>query len=108
MLQIKLRVKLDNISSNIKLSKIRLSSNLKNLNQALQLLKKSVSGLEKSIIEKKGLLLTKKRGYIDGLTSMISSYDPSYNLKRGFSIIDPKIVKSLNQLKFSKIMKLIQ
>lgn len=102
MLEIKLRVKLDNISSNIKLSRIRLSSNLKNLNQALQLLKKSVSDLEKSIIEKKELLLTKKRGYIDSLTSMISSYDPSYNLKRGFSIIrskDRKIVKSIKVFK---------
>ena len=102
MLEIKLRVKLDNISSNIKLSRIRLSSNLKNLNQALQLLKKSVSDLEKSIIEKKELLLTKKRSYIDGLTSMISSYDPSYNLKRGFSIIrskDRKIVKSIKVFK---------
>ena len=101
-LMIKLRVKLDNISSNIKLSRIRLSSNLKNLNQALQLSKKSVSGLEKNISEKKELLLIKKRSYINSLTSMISSYDPSYNLKRGFSIIrskDRKIVKSIKVFK---------
>ena len=102
MLRITLKTKIDGIHTKLDISKTRLSSNFKNINQAVRLFKKSVSDSRKSVIEKRNSLLSKKKADIDSMLKIISSYNPSLNLKRGFSIIrstESKIIKSSKTFK---------
>ena len=106
MIRITLKSKIDEIYSVLKVSKTRLSSNFRNLNQALELFKKSVSDSRKNIIKKRESLISKKTAYMENMIKMISSYNPSLNLKRGFSIIrsrDNKIVKSIKSFKSKNV-----
>ncbi len=109
-LRITLKAKIDEIYSKLEVSKTRLSSNSRNLNQSIRLFKKSVSDSKKNMIEKRKSLLTRKAADINNMIKMISSYNPSLNLKRGFSIVrskDSKIIKSTSSFK-SKTIDSIQ
>ncbi len=102
MFEIKIKVKVNEIYSMLRISSARLKSNYRNINQSLKLLKKSVVHARKDIIEKKKSLLVGKTAQIDNMVKMVSSYNPSLNLKRGFSIIrsnDNKIIKSIKFFK---------
>ena len=109
-LRITLKAKIDEIYYKLEVSKSRLSSNARNLNQAIRLFKKSVLDSKKNMIEKRKSLLKRKASDIKNMIKMISSYNPSLNLKRGFSIIrskDSKIIKSTSSFK-SKTVDSIQ
>ena len=109
-LRITLKAKIDEIYYKLEVSKSRLSSNSRNLNQAIRLFKKSVLDSKKNMIEKRKSLLKRKASDIKNMIKMISSYNPSLNLKRGFSIIrskDSKIIKSTSSFK-SKTVDSIQ
>ena len=109
-LRITLKAKIDEIYYKLEVSKSRLSSNSRNLNQAIRLFKKSVLDSKKNMIEKRKSLLKRKASDINNMIKMISSYNPSLNLKRGFSIIrskDSKIIKSTSSFK-SKTVDSIQ
>ena len=110
ILRITLKAKIDEIYYKLEVSKSRLSSNSRNLNQAIRLFKKSVLDSKKNMIEKRKSLLKRKASDINNMIKMISSYNPSLNLKRGFSIIrskDSKIIKSTSSFK-SKTVDSIQ
>ena len=110
ILRITLKAKIDEIYYKLEVSKSRLSSNSRNLNQAIRLFKKSVLDSKKNMIEKRKSLLKRKASDINNMVKMISSYNPSLNLKRGFSIIrskDSKIIKSTSSFK-SKAIDSIQ
>tara|TARA_B100000945_G_scaffold113470_1_gene89913 strand:- start:8271 stop:9611 length:1341 start_codon:yes stop_codon:yes gene_type:complete len=110
ILRITLKAKIDEIYYKLEVSKLRLSSNSRNLNQAIRLFKKSVLDSKKNMIEKRKSLLKRKASDINNMIKMISSYNPSLNLKRGFSIIrskDSKIIKSTSSFK-SKTVDSIQ
>ena len=109
-LRITLKAKINEIYYKLEVSKSRLSSNARNLNQAIRLFKKSVLDSKKNMIEKRKSLLKRKASDIKNMIKMISSYNPSLNLKRGFSIIrskDSKIIKSTSSFK-SKTVDSIQ
>ncbi len=106
MMRITLKSKIDEIYAVLKVSKTRLSSNFRNLNQSVELFKKSLSDSRKNIMKKRESLISKKTAYIENMIKMISSYNPSLNLKRGFSIIrsrDTKIVKSVKSFKSKSV-----
>ena len=110
ILRITLKAKIDEIYYKLEVSKSRLSSNSRNLNQAIRLFKKSVLDSKKNMIEKRKSLLKRKASDINNMIKIISSYNPSLNLKRGFSIIrskDSKIIKSTSSFK-SKTVDSIQ
>ena len=110
ILRITLKTKIDEIYYKLEVSKSRLSSNSRNLNQAIRLFKKSVLDSKKNMIEKRKYLLKRKASDINNMIKMISSYNPSLNLKRGFSIVrskDSKIIKSTSSFK-SKTIDSIQ
>jgi len=106
ILRITLKAKIDEICSQLEVSRTRLNSSSRNLNQTIKLFKKSVSDSKKNIIDKKKSLLMRKEVDITNMIKMISSYNPSLNLKRGFSIIrskDSKIIKSTTSFKRKSI-----
>jgi len=106
ILRITLKAKIDEICSQLEVSRTRLNSSSRNLNQTIKLFKKSVSDSKKNIIDKRKSLLMRKEVDITNMIKMISSYNPSLNLKRGFSIIrskDSKIIKSTTSFKRKSI-----
>ena len=106
ILRITLKAKIDEICSQLEVSRTRLSSSSRNLNQTIKLFKKSILDSKKNIIEKRKSLLIRKEVDITNMIKMISSYNPSLNLKRGFSIIrskDSKIIKSTTSFKRKSI-----
>ena len=106
ILRITLKAKIDEICSQLEVSRTRLNSSSRNLNQTIKLFKKSVLDSKKNIIEKRKSLLMRKEVDITNMIKMISSYNPSLNLKRGFSIIrskDSKIIKSTTSFKRKSI-----
>ena len=106
ILRITLKAKIDEICSQLDVSRTRLNSSSRNLNQTIKLFKKSVSDSKKNIIDKRKSLLMRKEVDITNMIKMISSYNPSLNLKRGFSIIrskDSKIIKSTTSFKRKSI-----
>ena len=106
ILRITLKAKIDEICSQLDVSRTRLNSSSRNLNQTIKLFKKSVSNSKKNIIDKRKSLLMRKEVDITNMIKMISSYNPSLNLKRGFSIIrskDSKIIKSTTSFKRKSI-----
>ena len=106
ILRITLKAKIDEICSQLEVSRTRLNSSSRNLNQTIKLFKKSVLDSKKNIIDKRKSLLIRKEVDITNMIKMISSYNPSLNLKRGFSIIrskDSKIIKSTTSFKRKSI-----
>ena len=106
MLEINLKAKMDENYSKLEVSKIRLKSNFRNLNHAIKLFKKSLSSSSKNVIEKRNYLFARKTADLDNMIKSIYSYNPSLNLKRGFSIIrskDSKIIKSTKSFKSKSV-----
>ena len=106
MLVINLKAKMDENYSKLEISKIRLKSNFRNLNHAIKLFKKSLSSSSKNVIEKRNYLFARKTADLDNMIKSIYSYNPSLNLKRGFSIIrskDSKIIKSTKSFKSKSV-----
>ena len=106
ILGINLKAKMDENYSKLEVSKTRLKSNFRNLNHAIRLFKKSLSSSSKNVIEKRNYQFARKTADLDNMIKLIYSYNPSLNLKRGFSIIrskDSKIIKSTKSFKSKSV-----